>query len=556
MFLELLRSQQQICHHPDPCFYVSFPKNGNRLLQCRECGHCVSLQNYFCDISNSSRSLNLVEAYVKWSGDYHVPCYLDTVVLRNRALTTRIKTTFATLLRGCILLRLLHVPFAQSDTYYTNEPTPAGIRFFQETIQTEMNHLVDRASRHKNEFVGKSVCVLTQQALLFLRNLVTVESKRYFNVLVPFVQFNCTETENKMAIFQDFHRSFPLELALEKRMIESDFLHRTHTQSCPAFDAVHVAALCCLCKDNFELVCDLVLDFVGKFCCGYYDTFSFLRPSIHENSVVRTIAEFFTENKPNVFLDRFLKLFQQEGQDLADHFSDKFFKTYWELKSVISQNIPVLRSSDFEWVFPRMLFRDYLNYYAFLASLAYYCSESNLGTKKIKEILMVETTAPPKVFSKCKIIYRIVKKSLSKVKAFHDCMIEAQLQKKELKILDEEMSEMIARDSVWSIKRGYYWSKDMWKYFLKGHPELEKECINAIQWLTKLAQYHEHEPDLNCNRTGQENPIEDKKETITFETMFQLKFVAPISFESIYQYYVKCETVKETTEKVTDECNE
>lgn len=534
MFLDRIRvGFSDICEHSNECFYVFIQDNGDRILCCRECGIQISLNVYLSDFISSWVSPEDAEEYVKWSGDEQIYCGFKTIWLRNRAPTTRIRTNYSTLAKGCLLLRILHSPFAAKDSIYSNGPTPAGICFFQNTVQTELDHLIERSSCEKNDFFGNSsVGLIAHNALVFLKNIFAFESKRYFDVLVPYVKSN---NSMQTPSFSFFHKSVSLNHSLDKRLYESRVIHNKFAKCCAAFDAVHVATLCFLCRDDLSLVYDLVLDFAGKLCCGFFydDMFSSFKLSLVADSLENRIILLFRRHLSptlNTRFYKFLGVFWKGGLEFADCFSDTFFKTYWELKSAIVNELPSLEPH-FEWVFPRMLFHDYTDYYAFLVTLSYYSTETAMSTKTINEILLGVASSPG-IISKCKAKYRFVKMSLSKVKAFHESLTEYQLQRKELKNLDTDDFQLFNDDDIKFQKR-YYWSRNMLECFIKCHPEFEKEWVDTTEWLLNLPLYDKTDPCLERKNIS----FVTKPSGSTSEVESKLPHNA--CFETLYEYYMK-----------------
>lgn len=564
MFLDRLRQGPFIlCKHPDESFHVLFQDDGDRILHCRECHMCLSLRYYFCNFISAWAAPGHVEEYYEWSGDDQIPCGFSTLGLQNRALTTDIQTDYATLAKGCIFLRILHTPFIEKDSIHSKEPTPSFIRFFQDTVQTELDHLIERGSRESDDLVEKSVGLIAQNALVCLRNMFVVESKRYFDVLVPYVkQFRSRDFLYDSELS---HKNMRMNEMIERLLGESEILHKKYGKYCAAFDAVHVAALCFLCRHDLGLVYDLVLDFASKICYGYYYNNNFMNPGrpIYDDPFERQIGEVFTYHvspEKNTEIYRYVEHFRKGGMELADKFSDEFFKTYWNLKlAIVSEFHPSPKEPHFEWVFPRILFRDYSDYYAFLTALAYYFHETNAGSRTIIEILsgVSGTKASPGVISKCKMIYRLAKTTFSKVKTFHESLIESQLQRKRLKVLQNESFQDIielfpigVEDTL--LGKRYYWSRDMLKRFFDCHPEFEKELIDAIQWFMKLPLYGPNDPsfekDYNLDKYRCVKELDWE-----FETLSKPKPGLPIPFEDIYRCFMKKNNLETSEDSASPE---
>lgn len=531
MFLDRIRqSLYGVCNHPDDSYHVQIQDDGDRILCCRECGNLLSLRVYLCDSVSSFVAPDDAEEYVKWSGDDEIPCSMNAYPLRNRALTTRIRTKYSTLAQSCMLLRILHAPFVAKDSTYSNEPTPAGICFFQNTVQKELESLIERSSREKDDFFGKSVGSIAHSALVCVKNIFTVESKRYFDVLVPYVKL---ANPKEVPCYRDFHENLSLTRALERRLSESRDFHRKIAKCCAAFDAVHVATLCFLCRHDMKMVYDLVLDFASKLCRGYFsnDIFSNLKLYAFIDPLefkIYRLLKIHVSSTSNTRIYRHLELLRKGGLELADNFSDTFFKTYWELKAAIVNELNKPIQSHFEWVFPRILFSDYSDYYAFLVALSYYSTETNIRNKTINDIL-ASGAEKPGIISKCKKKYTFVKMSLWKVKAFHESWIETELQRKELKKLDTEYFELFEDDDVLLQKR-YYWSGDMLKRFFECHPDFQKKWVDATEWLLKLS--------------FSDNPDFERKSNLFLNAS---EFPCNDSFEKNYERYMnKIEDVSET----------
>lgn len=323
MFLDRIRqSLYGVCNHPDESYHVQIQDDGDRILCCRECGNLLSLRVYLCDSVSSFVAPDDAEEYVKWSGDDEIPCSMNAYPLRNRALTTRIRTKYSTLAQSCMLLRILHAPFVAKDSTYSNEPTPAGICFFQNTVQKELESLIERSSREKDDFFGKRVGSIAHSALVCVKNIFTVESKRYFDVLVPYVKL---ANPKEVPCYSDFHENLSLTRALERRLSESRDFHRKIAKCCAAFDAVHVATLCFLCRHDMKMVYDLVLDFASKLCRGYFsnDIFSNLKlyASIDPlESKIYRLLKIHVSPTSNTRIYRHLELLRKGGLELADNF--------------------------------------------------------------------------------------------------------------------------------------------------------------------------------------------------------------------------------------------
>lgn len=538
MFLDRVRNScYGMCKHSDESFYVHIPEDGDRILHCRECHLHLSLRGYFCDFVSPWVAPNYAAEYVKWSGDDQIPCSFSTILLRNRALTTRTLSDYPTLVKGCVLLRILHSPFAFEHLTYTNEPSPDEIGFFQNTVQTELDRLIERSSRENDDFFGKSVGSIAHNALVCLRNVFTVESERYFDILIPYVKrANPGPCLQFLRIYsKDFHESVSLVRTLEKRLYESSFLHRTFAKCCAAFDAVHVATLCFLCKNDLGLVYDLVLDFASKFCYGYYPNGGLMGYKLPANTTEFKIIDLFQNHiSPVSKFYRHLECFRKGGLEIADSFSDTFFKTYEEMKSSIKNNEFQPINLRFEWDFPRILFRDYSDYYAFLVALSYYDTETNLRTNNEIPVGVAEITSPSGLVSKCKTIYRFIKTSLSRVKAFHESLIESQLQRKKLSACYEDDFQEFYDEDI-ELEKRYYWSKDMLKRFFDCYPDFEKELVDATEWFMKL-------PLFGHSDLEKKSIVGKHVKDCKFEAISQFKFPydpTSFSFENIYQCYMK-----------------
>lgn len=544
MFLDRLRKTLSgMCDHSNESYYVQIREDGDRVLCCWECQKQISLRVYLSDILSSHAALKIAEEYVKWSGDDQIPCSFSTFLLRNRALTTEILTNYYTLAQGCMLLRIVHAPFTA-----VKEPTPSGIHFFLKTVQTELDRLIERSSREKDDFFGKNIGLIAHNSLVCVRNIFAVESKRYFDVLASYVKLI---DPVRIPNFSE-HKNVSLFSALPNILYESSVLHRKIGKRCVAFDAVHVATLCFLCRDDMSLVYDLVLDFVGKLCSGYFykNMFSNFEPIENKNSVaaeVKILTLFKRHLSPtlNTRFYQHLELFSKGGFELADCFSETFFKTYWELKLAIVNELDENEKCHFEWVFPCILFRNYSDYYAFLVALSYYSAEMKATSKTIDEI----RAGRPGLISECKSIYRFVKISLSRVKAFHEILIEYQLQRKELKVYDRDIFELFLDDDIQLEEKRYYWSRNMLKCFFRCYPQSEKKWADASEWLVNLPLYDNNDPDFEGK------PISFVKEIVS---EYDRGVPYKASFETIYERYMKKreDVIESGTVEMQETCTE
>lgn len=501
MFLKRLREHwYRKCKHSDDSFIVTIQDDGDRILKCQECQKCVSLQYFLCHYLNSWIAPCAAEQYVEWSNDCEISCSFSTFHLRNRAITTEIIAQYATLVKGCMFLEMLHSPFLNLEAGDSYKPTSEGICFWQDTVQAELDRLIEKSSDEIHDVSGKRVGFIAQNILVFLSNLFKIESQRYFNLLVPYVK--CVKSRS--CSVSDTNLS--LDCKLYKRLLESQRFHDAYGRFSIAFDAVHLATLCFLCKDDVNLVCELLFDFAGKFCRGYYfiNTFRSFGDFPYDDPVETKITRELMSCKKETRMYEYLQLFRRGGTDLADHFSDSFFKTYWELKSAIVKTETCLIQEHLEWIFPRILFQDYTDYYAFLAALAYYFQETNMGSRTMLEIFadLKSCKAPSGVISKCKSIYCFIKTSLSQVNTLHKFSNEQCLQKKVQKHYDKEDLKLFSIDSNsddkddYMFRNKYYWTKYTLSLFLDMNLDIEKELVDSIQWLIKLSLHDKTDPDL------------------------------------------------------------
>lgn len=541
MFLDSLRESGYICSDSNEDIYVQFTENGDRILTCHQCDWSMSLRHYFYHLVSPKESPGKVEEYVEWSCDDSFPCCLVTSNLRNRAPTHRIITNYKTLSDAFLLLRILQSPFTQQEKAFG--PTPAGEHFIQKCLETCLDRMIGECE-DKN-FSSQSVGFICRNALLFLKNLTAIEVKRYFSVLVPYVKKASWQEKGKYAF------GYPLQLIIEKgsrygtlqhQLQESDYIHTIYSKYCVSFDAVHVAALCFLCQDDLDLVCDLVLDFVFKIARGYfYDSFSWPAepPPKSLEYHIRELFRRYVSPQMNTPIHRFLQTCQTGGAKIEECFSDAFFTTYWDLKSDILDSLRNRLLDHLEWIFPRVLFQDYTDYYAFLAALAHYSVEAELDSKSINEMVIGAVRTPPKVISDCKAIFRFVKSSLSKVKAFNEFFVEYQLQRRG----PPDSDGKIFTDKQFKIQNDYYLSRDMLKRLFEYDTEFEEKLMDASKWWIKLPLYKTNDPDLSrkpfdykcMNFAGPR----DAKQEATVSEVFQEKHKKLTSFEDKWNYYMK-----------------
>lgn len=486
MFLDTLRKKKLIlCSHADDSFHVQFTKDGDRLLICRGCDYALSLRHYFCQYLCKEESFGQAAEYVDWIGDYTLPCYLKTHLLRNRAPTTFTKTQYDTVFKASLLLQMLHSPFERQED--SEEPTPEGRRFLRETIHEGLDHLIRQFPSDSLE----SVDAVVRHALILLRNMFDVESKRYFEVVVPYVKSSLKQPTGQSPSIDVVNplsdRSFFLERAIKRRLIESYLLQCGSLGLCASFDAVHVAALCFLCRADLELVSNLVLDFAGKVCRGYYNEGD---PNPLERQVQQVLADVLP--RLNVRMSRHLKVLRAGGRQLEESLSSEFFKTYWILKATVLEKKDDWPPAHCEWVFPRMLFTNYVDYCAFSAALAHYTVEMKLKSVPMHD--MVTRRAPPRVILECRTLFRFVTSSLCKVKAFDDCFVEARLQQHQR---DTGCDDLTMSEEEVDMKDNYYWTRDMLKRFFEMDPKFKEDLMNAIKWWAQLPLHRTDEPNLS-----------------------------------------------------------
>lgn len=491
MFLDNLRQSKLItCTHPDDSFHVQFKKDGDRLLTCNECELSLSLRDYFFRHLSPEEAICQAKHYVDWNGDYNVPCCLRTLILHTRTPASFVHTTYDAIFKGSILLKMLHSPFTRAAE--CEEPTPEGKQFLRKTIGMGLDQLI---RQFPDDDSLTSVDVVVRSALVFLKNICHVELKRYFEVLVPYVKSTLGRQTNRSLVLHSNNclpnESLSLGKAIHHQLIQSYSLHGRSSGLCASFDAVQVAALCFLCREDVEMASSLVLDFVGKMCRGHYDGGYAFQPTLDPLEwQIRELLASHVSMRSNVRMNRYLDVLRAGGSELKENLSSEFFFTYWDLKSAIQEKHG---PAHFEWIFPRMLFANYVDYCAFLAALTYYAMETEMTSKSIDEICCEKVS--PRVLPECKNIFWFVRSSLSKLKAFDQCFVESELQKH--KHYNELIDSITFSKHDAEIRNPYYWTRDMLKRFFEMDPNFESDLVNAMKWWAKLPLHHTNDPELS-----------------------------------------------------------